>query len=239
MKQQLPKTLFFLITLLAGAVSYGQAHPEWMQKISVRALTISQLEEGRYSVRASGDTIRVNGVVICLNNEVFEVELSKSANRIKYSSPLNSTILELEESYGKAVFRFNGTEKALADSASYKLSATGEVAVFILWTILEEIKSGPRTGTLLYGARLFGSCDHVNISFGLGSSVSASRCSYAASGFISSHSDCSQIGSCDTSCLFDNHVCFSTAVFRCRGKSCGGGNGPTGGGSWVTEYPWI
>jgi len=124
-------------------------------------------------------------------------------------------------------FLFSTSEKKilLSEENIESLSPSELVTVIVFANVLKEADVHFDDTEVIFEPSLKASikyrqCDHVEVSMGASRSVTEKKCIDNVIKFLKTHTDCVKYGSCDTSCLWGDHLCVATAFFLCNGGTC-------------------
>lgn len=209
-----------LILLLIGLQSASQGHPTLVQNLGIRQVNLSHISDEQRRISITADTAYINNGWLYLNEKEFLVVKTSGMTVITHSDPEGNEI-KLTKTREGIKFSYNRDERQVTDQTVDELTESGEIAVIILSCVAKIVEDKFDETQVNFQARVaWLDCDKTQLSFGGGNSQAAARCAAKARRFLADHGDCVQVGSCDTSCIWDNHGCVSSAIYHCSGMTC-------------------
>jgi hypothetical protein len=192
--------------------------------LGITSLNIERSGSETRIIRVKAGKVSVNDQVLDLNENIYE--FSKTDKSIELIQKFEDGEKQSLEFNGETfIYTNRGTVTLVNDENVDSLSPEDLLGVIVLANILKEAEvhfddaevnfESPMKASTKY--RL---CDHVEVTGGQSRSVSQQRCTDASNKFLRLHKDCVSYGSCDTTCLWGDHLCFSTALFLCNGSTC-------------------
>lgn len=216
--------LCFLFSSFIWSTGAQETSNNLLNVLGASGLTAEERDGGRI-IKVSGKSVNVNNQKVNLDGLEFFIHNTGEGDEIT----LNGTDQKFRLIANDQALQFIAGENSVTinDETIAELTEDGQVAFTILAAILGATKDKGSFEKLdittgKYGGEGggTGNCQLAQITFGAGRSTAEGRCMDKADKFLAGHKDCRQEGSCDTSCLYANHVCFSTTFFRCSGASC-------------------
>jgi hypothetical protein len=220
----------FLSAWLCLAICYQSVGQEEVapssisNKLGVTGFNIQKTAESERTILLHAERVNVNDQSINLDGKIYKV--SKYENQLEIDEDLSEGNKQGIRYDGESFSYFKDENiTILSDENLEKLEPTELNSVIILVNILKEADVHFDDNDIVFGQQYKASikstfCDRVVVSIGAGQSITAWKCKNSSDAFLKSHSDCYKAGDCDTSCFYENHLCFATAFFYCNGKSC-------------------
>lgn len=215
--------LFFFCCFQTSAQETG-AQLSICNQLGITSLKIESTGPSTRAIYLTANKISVNEKLVDLNENRYDFSKSeKSIGLIQNLSDGETQGLEFDgETF---VFTKRGEAVVINDENLNQLSPGDLVSVVVLANLLKEADvhfddevvnfESPMKASIKYRQ-----CDHVEISAGASRSVTERKCEDNTVRFLKSHPDCVKYGSCDTSCVWGDHLCFATAFFLCNGSTC-------------------
>ncbi len=233
------KTVIVITLALITIATFGQSKLHSLcpvfgiEKINIKIGAVpsnSSFWEGplkKVTISATSDVV-VNEFAIPSTNVEYLVGTTSRGITIANSEAagtLHSDVAVTKTSDNVILFKSGGVEISTKDkNFTSKLTASGEAQLIFMLNVLAETQA--TNGSQIDFTQIFDfsslsqSCQKTRVAFGGGRSGAEARALEYQRSFLLAHSDCTTVGGVDTSCLFDNHACFSTVFFNCSGSTC-------------------
>jgi hypothetical protein len=184
------------------------------EKLGIKTLKSEKLTDTKRVYEVYADSVKINGIGTTLNELRIVYEKNEAGSTVMFGEHYSLST----NAKGQIQFSEKGHETEVNPDEPENLDNVNDVRFMIMAIFMDCIDRYDVTEFEFAETKLASKrCGTWDV-IGYGHSVSSSllNANIGSDAFGENNSNCSQVGGVSTSCIFKEHVCFSTFTFYCH-----------------------